>query len=242
LKFISNGRHGTILMSLGTNVKSENLSKETLKCILKVFAHFKNYNFVWKFEADPSDLPITPTENVLMKPFLPQNDILAHANVKAFITHTGLLSSQEALWYGKPLIAIPFFCDQQRNAERFKTMGVGVKVDFRTITEESFKAAIDAVISNKSFEENAQKFSKVFRDKPQKPLDVAIWWIEYVIRNPSASHFNSPTLKLGSFVSQSYDVILAFLVLIHIVAYMLFKMITCIRNSCRVSKKKKKQM
>lgn len=224
-------------MSLGTNIKSSMLSRDTQMSILEAFAHFKDFNFVWKFETNTHDLPTKPSSNVLIKPFVPQNDILAHPNVKAFITHSGLLSTQESFWYGKPMVAIPFFCDQRRTAEKSKAMGVGVDIDFQKLTKGTLITALEAVLYNKTFTENAQKFSKLFRDKPQKPLVVALWWIEYAMRNPSAPHYRSPTLELGSFASQSYDIILAILILVHTLTFMLFKLINCIWQRFNVSGK-----
>lgn len=91
-------------MSLGTNMKSNMLGKETLTTILETFAQLPDYNFIWKFESEASDLPISLSENVMIAAFLPQNDILAHPNVVAFISHAGMLSTHEALYHGVPII------------------------------------------------------------------------------------------------------------------------------------------
>lgn len=80
--------------------------------LLNAFAQMPEYNFLWKFESET--LPIALPNNVMIKKWLPQNDILAHSNIKGFITHAGALSTQEASWYGVPMICIPFFVDQFR--------------------------------------------------------------------------------------------------------------------------------
>lgn len=223
MKFVESGKRGTVLMSLGTNIKSTMLSKETLTNIIKTFAALPEYNFVWKFEAKTEDLPIKPTKNVLIKNFLPQNDLLAHKNVKAFVTHAGLLSTQEAMWYGKPMVVMPFYCDQHLVADRSVRQEVAVKIDFRTLEVENFKASILEILENEKYSKKIEKLSKAFRDTPKKPLDTAIWWIEYVIRNPDAEHFKTPSLKLGWFVSGSYDIILTLVILFHVSIYAIYK-------------------
>jgi UDP:flavonoid glycosyltransferase YjiC (YdhE family) len=93
-------------------MRSEFLDKQILINILETFKELPQYNFIWKFEAD--SLPIEKPENVKIAKFLPQNDLLAHAKLKAFITHSGQLSTQESLWHGKPMVGMPVFVDQHR--------------------------------------------------------------------------------------------------------------------------------
>lgn len=114
-KFILSAKKGTILMSLGTNMKSSMLGEELLTKIIKTFAQLPDYNFLWKFEAEPKDLPVKLSKNVMVGKFLPQNDILAHPGIVGFISHGGLLSSHEALYHGVPVIGIAF---SSTNAKR----------------------------------------------------------------------------------------------------------------------------
>lgn len=239
--FIKSGRKGTVLMSLGTNMKSNELGEERLKSILETFASIPDYNFLWKFESEPKDLPIAPSKNVMVGKFLPQNDILAHPNIVAFISHSGMLSTHESLWHGKPIIGMPFFVDQHRNLGKSIMKGIAVKVDFRELSPKIFKSAIMEVLDNPTYYENAQKISKLFKDKPARPLDVAVWWIEYVLRNPELENLKSPTLKLGSFASKSYDALLLFIVLVHVVVFILFKVAKIVARILGLFKKPKKK-
>jgi glucuronosyltransferase len=54
---------------------------------------------------------------------------------------------------------------------------------------------------------NAQSISKIFRDQPQNPLDVAVYWTEYVIRHGGALHLRSGAADLNDFVYYSLDVL-----------------------------------
>lgn len=224
-KFIKSGKKGAILMSLGTNIKSNQLGNEKLEVILKTFAQLPDYNILWKFESEVKNLPIKPSKNVMVTKFLPQNDILAHSDIKAFVSHAGMLSTHEAMWHGKPVIGIPFFVDQSRNLQKSIKNEVAVKVDFHTLNIENFKASILTVLEDPKYAKNAQKISKLFQDKPEKPLEKALWWIEYAIRNPNLENLKSPTLKLGPFVSKSYDVLLALIAVFHVFVFASIKII-----------------
>ena len=215
--FVKNGKKGTVLMSLGTNIKSDMLGNDRLKIIIETFAKFPDYNFVWKFESEIDTLPVKPSKNVLISKFLPQNDLLAHPHLKAFISHAGMLSTHEALWHGKPVIGMPFFVDQHRNLQKLLIMEVASKADYVSLTTESFASAIRKVLNDPKYSKNVQKISKLFQDKPRKSLDTAVWYTEFLMRNPNLDNVKSPTLKLGPFASKSYDVLLVVILLLHVI-------------------------
>lgn len=74
---------------------------------------------------------------------------VAHTNVKVFVTQCGLQSTEEAVARGMPIVGIPFIADQEMNAQRLEEQGVGLNLDFTTITKEKLRNAILEVAENK---------------------------------------------------------------------------------------------
>lgn len=72
----------------------------------------------------------------------------AHPNVRVFVTHGGLLSTQESIHHGVPVVGIPLFGDQRFNMAIAKSKGWGVTVDFLSITQEALQAALKEVLEN----------------------------------------------------------------------------------------------
>ena len=67
--------------------------------------------------------------------WLPQQDILAHPNLKVFITHAGQSSMQELLCHQKPALAVPVQGDQPLNAKELVRMEVGLSVPYHSLKE-----------------------------------------------------------------------------------------------------------
>lgn len=107
--FINASAKGAVLFSLGTNVRSDMMNEHKQQMLLDAFEQLPDYHFLWKFESD-----IQTPKNVMLRKWMPQTDLLAHEKVKAFFTHSGLLSTQEAVWYGVPMLGMPFIYDQHR--------------------------------------------------------------------------------------------------------------------------------
>jgi UDP:flavonoid glycosyltransferase YjiC (YdhE family) len=62
-----------------------------------------------------------------VKSWLPQQDILAHKNVKVFVTHGGLFSLLEGLYHGTTMVGLPLATDQFANMGRAKVSDVTIK-------------------------------------------------------------------------------------------------------------------
>ncbi|XP_019847317.2 UDP-glycosyltransferase UGT5 [Bactrocera dorsalis] len=201
--FINANPNGAIFFSLGSNFFSKNLSKEKLAIILNVFASLP-YNIFWKFEVP--ELPGKP-ENVYINKWFPQADILAHPNVKLFITHGGLLSTIEAIHYAKPIVGIPIFYDQHLNVARAQAKGFGLGVNLKTLNAEEFKDTILEVLNNPKYAQRARELSNRYHDQPLKPLEKAIYWTEYVLRHKGAPHMRVAAQDLNFIEYHNLDAI-----------------------------------
>lgn len=73
---------------------------------------------------------------------------VAHPNTKLFITHGGLLSTIETIYFAVPIIAIPVFADQRGNAKRAECSGFGVTISFNAINEELLSEKINEILTN----------------------------------------------------------------------------------------------
>uniref|UniRef100_A0A182WKX5 UDP-glycosyltransferases domain-containing protein n=1 Tax=Anopheles minimus TaxID=112268 RepID=A0A182WKX5_9DIPT len=202
--FISNAPKGSVLFAMGTNFKSKMFTPARQAMFLEAFALFPDYHILWKFDDD--QLPRQASANVMVRPWLPQNDILAHPHLKAFITHCGLMSTQEATYHAVPMIGIPIYVDQHLNLHRTVQAGGGVRLDLATLTTEGIVAALSKVLENDSYQLAIDKRSALFRDQPEKPLDRAIWWIEWALRHPREDRLRSRTVEMSKFVANGYDV------------------------------------
>ncbi|KAF2890130.1 hypothetical protein ILUMI_16043, partial [Ignelater luminosus] len=142
--YLDNAKEGFIYFSLGSILESKNLPKEKRDVILKVLSKLKQ-KVLWKWEDET--LSGKPS-NVKISKWLPQQDILAHPNIKLFITHGGLLSTIETIYHGVPIVGIPVFGDQRMNVANAEIAGYGIGVSYQTLTEKALSSALDEVLNN----------------------------------------------------------------------------------------------
>ncbi|CAH1179974.1 unnamed protein product [Phaedon cochleariae] len=231
--FLDKAKEGVIYFSLGSNVKSVNIPEHVRNTLIEAFAELP-YQVLWKFEAD--SLPNQP-KNVMIRKLLPQQDVLAHPNVKVFLTQCGLQSIEEAVSRGVPMVGIPFIADQTMNIKRLQGFEVALGIDYLTMTKEEVKEKIIEVAENPKYRNNMKKLASLWVDQPMKSLDRAIWWIEYVLRHKGTKHLRSPTVDVSWIEYFMLDVIFIAIVIRLCIVYLevkifkyLWKLIFCWRK------------
>jgi UDP:flavonoid glycosyltransferase YjiC (YdhE family) len=79
--------------------------------------------------------------------------LLAHPNVRVFVSHCGINSVYESMVAGTPVVGIPMLSDQRDMAARVADAGVGVWMDKTRFTAAQLRAAIDRVSRDGAFRE-----------------------------------------------------------------------------------------
>ncbi|KAM7405258.1 hypothetical protein PAMP_012533 [Pampus punctatissimus] len=198
----SSGEHGVIIMTLGTLLSD--LGPEKSEIIASAFANLPQ-KVVWRHIGER---PVTLGNNTMLVEWLPQNDILGHSKTKVFVTHGGTNSIYEAIYHGVPVLGIPLIFDQDDNMVRMKARGVAEIVEVTKLDVESLTSALKNILDpEKPYKKNMLKLSQLHHDKPIKPIDSAIFWIEYVMRHKGAAHLRTESYKLPWYAYHCLDVI-----------------------------------
>ncbi|KAJ8011001.1 hypothetical protein DPEC_G00053670 [Dallia pectoralis] len=230
------GDKGFIVFSLGSTVSS--LPDDITQVFLKAFTLIPQ-KVLWRYTGSVSGhIP----DNVKMMKWLPQNDLLAHGGVRAFLTHSGTHGLYEGVCHAVPMVMLPLFGDQPDNANRLAGRGAGVVLDINTITVETLIKALDEVINNTRYKSSLLKLSAIHKDRPVDPLELSVYWTEFVMRNKGAGHLRPAALDLNWFQYHSLDVLgLLIMVVIAIVMVMVKCFSLCIRGLTRKRTRNSKQ-
>ncbi|XP_076128799.1 UDP-glucuronosyltransferase 2B13-like [Alosa pseudoharengus] len=197
----SSGEHGVIIMSLGTLVGE--LPSDLTEEIAAAFAELPQ-KVIWRHFGK---IPSTLGNNTLLVKWIPQNDLLGHPNTRAFIAHGGTNGLQEAMYHGVPVIGIPIFFDQHDNMVRLTERGSAKLLILNTINRDTFLQALQEVLHEPSYKENMQRLSRIHHDQPMKPMDQALFWIEFVMRHKGAAHLRTESYKMPWYSYHSVDVV-----------------------------------
>ncbi|XP_074517955.1 UDP-glucuronosyltransferase 1-2-like [Halichoeres trimaculatus] len=212
----SAGEHGVIIMTMGTlvNALPEDLTDE----FASVFAKMPQ-KVIWKHKGKR---PSTLGNNTLIVEWMPQKDLLGHPQTKVFVAHGGTNGVQEAIYHGVPVLGIPLFFDQFDNLLRLQERGAGKILELAYANSRTFEQALNKVLHQDSYRQNIQRMSRLHRDQPMTPMDQAVFWVEYVMRNKGAPHLRTEAYKMPWYSYHSLDVLLALMTAVTVLLYSTF--------------------
>lgn len=98
--------------------------------------------------------------NIFVQEYWPQLEILKKASL--FISHGGMNSVNESLYFGVPMILFPQIQEQRINSARVEELGAGMyyRGEFKS---ETFLEKVEEVIKNPSYKSSAEEIGKTLK-------------------------------------------------------------------------------
>jgi MGT family glycosyltransferase len=158
---LSNGRK--VYISLGT---INHLDHDFYHAAFEAFGDYPAH-FILSVgkHTDILQLGVIPA-NFIVQNTVPQLNILQR--VDAFITHGGMNSVHEGLYYGVPEVVVPHQLEQYLNGKRVVETGSGVMIGdkhpYGRVTADELHNALDTILNNPSYQKQAQYYGQTLRE------------------------------------------------------------------------------
>ena len=110
-------------------------------------------------DTDVASLPDAP-QHIQVHPFVNQVAVLQKADV--FVSHCGMNSASESLYFGVPLVLFPQTTEQRGVANRVEELGAGKRLP--GTQAETIRQTVDAVLSDSSYREKAAEIGDSLRN------------------------------------------------------------------------------
>uniref|UniRef100_A0A7E4VZQ6 glucuronosyltransferase n=1 Tax=Panagrellus redivivus TaxID=6233 RepID=A0A7E4VZQ6_PANRE len=184
---------GVVVFSFGSMVKMSNFPLASKLEMLASFKRFPELCFVWKTDASAltSDRSAaifanvtSAMSNLFVRTWIPQQQLLADKRTKAFITHAGAMSTNEAFAFGTPVITIPLYLDNYHNSAAIVRHGLGVAIDKLDITETVMTEAINEIVygnsSKTTFQQRANLAAAILKPHRHRITSEITYWARQV--------------------------------------------------------------
>jgi MGT family glycosyltransferase len=147
-----------LYISLGTIYHQRN---EFYRCCFQAFGD-SPYQVVLSVGEQTAIEQLGPIpQNFIVRHSVPQLEILQRASL--FITHAGMNSTSEALYYGVPLLAIPQAVDQPYVARRIAQLGAGISLSPKHATASRLRRLTETILADASYAQASANIGESFR-------------------------------------------------------------------------------
>ncbi len=166
-----------LYISLGTGFNNR---ADIYNACFKAFA-----DTVWQVvlargkNVDPATLDPIPA-NFIVADYVPQLEVLQDTSV--FISHGGMNSTMESLYYGVPLVVLPQMAEQAMTARQVQKLGLGVALDGKEVPADDLLYAVQQITNDAAFAQRVQAMQQTLHEAGgyRKATDALI---EYVSHN-----------------------------------------------------------
>jgi MGT family glycosyltransferase len=103
--------------------------------------------------------PVPP--NFIVQAHVPQLDVLGRAS--AFVTHGGMNSVSESLYYGVPVVVIPQMSEQEIVGRRVEQLGAGLYLSNAEATSDKLRESVRRLLAEEGFRQHAALVRESFQ-------------------------------------------------------------------------------
>ena len=143
----------TVFISMGTVNQNAEFYRNCIRAMAQT-----DWQVIISMGTNPEHFDKLP-DHIEIHESVDQMAVLSIAD--AFITHCGMNSTSEGLYFSVPLVLFPQTPEQGAVARRTEELGAGIRL--KSISEEDILHAVQTVLSDPSYKENAVKVSDSFR-------------------------------------------------------------------------------
>ncbi|XP_032779686.2 UDP-glucuronosyltransferase 2A3 isoform X1 [Daphnia magna] len=224
-EFVSGaGNDGFVLFGVGSIIPMDEMPRQMLDVFIRVFSRLRQ-RVVWQWRG--TNKPANLSDNILLLDWLPQQDLLGHEKCRLFLTHGGLLSTQEAIYHGVPVLGLPFISDQLLNMDKAVRDGYALQLRWNQIEEKLLHRTIRQLIYKDTYVTNVKRRQSLLRDQSETPLERGLYWTEYIARHKGAKHLQLGSRDLNRFQRSLIDV---YLILATATSLFIFVTWRCLRR------------
>ncbi|CAJ0602788.1 unnamed protein product [Cylicocyclus nassatus] len=216
---IVDNAEGLVVFSFGSVAPGHKMPTEWKLSFIEAFKSFPNYHVFWRYAG--TDLKDKIPPNVHLFDWLPQSDLLIHPKTKAFISHGGYNSIQEAISAGVPMITIALFGDQPKNAKLAERQQFSINLRKSELSAETIADALSEIFNDQSYSERIKQLSEMVEKKPLSPSHLLVSWAAFTAEFKTLDNLVPAGNKLNFFQYHSLDVI-AFLLGVAFLSLLIF--------------------
>lgn len=170
------GHRKMIYVSMGSQTKEYPEKAESLfNTILEAMKsdYFKDFHLVLSLGSSRENWNLVELpENADVYSWVPQLEVLQSASVA--ISHGGLGSIKECIYFGVPMLVIPMGRDQHDNAKRVEQHKLGYCLNLDQFSDVAITRSLNELIQNQEIKSNLLQMQQLFRKIEKQKKEVAL--------------------------------------------------------------------
>jgi UDP:flavonoid glycosyltransferase YjiC (YdhE family) len=132
--------------------------------LTEAMAHFSDTQLIVQVSDEKDREAIEPVpSNVIVADWVPQLEVLEKADL--FITHGGLSSVREAIYFSVPMIVFPYGMDQPGNAARIVYHQLGLRGDISSVNAGNVTDLIEKTMTDAGIQNSMKRMRDIFHQQ-----------------------------------------------------------------------------